>query len=38
MMEASLVALAGKGRVLTHAELNGYLDRIGFEPQLQELN
>jgi hypothetical protein len=38
MMEASLVALAGKGRVLTHAELNEYLDRLGFEPQLQELN
>ncbi len=38
MMEASLVALAGKGRVLTHAELDEYLDRLGFEPQLQELN
>ena len=38
MMEASLVALAGKGRALTHAELNEYLDRLGFEPQLQELN
>jgi hypothetical protein len=38
MMEASLVALAGKGRVLTHAELDDYLDRLGFEPQLQELN
>jgi hypothetical protein len=38
MMEASLVALAGKGRVLTHAELEDYLDRLGFEPQLQELN
>jgi hypothetical protein len=38
MMEASLVALAGKGRVLTHPELNEYLDRLGFEPQLQELN
>jgi hypothetical protein len=38
MMEASLVALAGKGRTLTHAELNDYLDRLGFEPQLQELN
>ena len=38
MMEASLVALAAKGRTLTHAELNEYLDRLGFEPQLQELN
>ena len=38
MMEASLIALAGKGRVLTDAELNEYLDRLGFEPQLRELN
>jgi hypothetical protein len=38
MMEASLVALAGKGRALTHPELDEYLDRLGFEPQLQELN
>jgi len=38
MMEAALVALAAKGRSLTHAELNEYLDRLGFEPQLQELN
>ena len=38
MMEAALVALAAKGRTLTHAELNEYLDRLGFEPQLQELN
>jgi hypothetical protein len=38
MMEAALVALAGKGRSLTHAELNEYLDRLGFEPQIQELN
>jgi hypothetical protein len=30
MMEAALVAISGKGRKLTHAELN--------EPQLQELN
>jgi hypothetical protein len=38
MMEASLVALAGKGRALTPDEYNEYLDRLGFEPQLQELN
>lgn len=38
VMEASLVALAAKGRTLTRAELNEYLDRLGFEPQLQELN
>jgi hypothetical protein len=38
MMEAALIAIAGKGRVLTHDELDEMLDRLGFEPQLQELN
>ncbi len=38
MMEAALVALAGKGRPLTREELNEMLDQLGFEPQLQELN
>lgn len=38
MMEAALVAVAGKGRVLTRAELQEMLDRLGFTPQLQELN
>lgn len=38
MMEAALIAIAGKGRVLTHNELDEMLDRLGFEPQLQELN
>jgi hypothetical protein len=38
MMEAALVAAAGKGRSLTYDELNQLLDRIGFEPQMQELN
>jgi hypothetical protein len=38
MMEAALVAVAGKGRKLTHAELTELLDQLGFEPQLQELN
>lgn len=38
MMEAALVAIAGKGRKLTHAELIELLDKLGFEPQLQELN
>ncbi len=38
MMEAALVALAGKGRPLTRQELNAMLDQLGFEPQLQELN
>jgi len=38
MMEAALVAVAGKGRKLTHAELSQLLDQLGFTPQLQELN
>jgi hypothetical protein len=38
MMEAALVAISGKGRALTWPELTELLDRLGFEPQLQELN
>ena len=38
MMEAALVAVSGKGRPLTWDELSQMLDRLGFEPQLQELN
>lgn len=38
MMEAALVAVAGKGRPLTWPELTAMLDQLGFEPQLQELN
>jgi hypothetical protein len=38
MMEAALVAIAGKGRELTRDELNQLIDQLGFEPQLQELN
>ena len=38
MMEAALVAVSGKGRPLTWPELNEMLDKLGFEPQLQELN
>lgn len=38
MMEAALVALAGKGRKLSLAELNQMLDQLNLEPQLQELN
>lgn len=37
MMEAALVAVSGKGRVLTREELNQMLDQLEFEPQLQEL-
>lgn len=38
MMEAALIAVSGKGRVLTRQELSQLLDQLGFEPQLQELN
>ncbi len=38
MMEAALVAVSGKGRALTWPELSEMLDKLGFEPQLQELN
>ncbi len=37
MMEAALVALSGKGRPLTFEELDQMLDKLGFEPQLQDL-
>lgn len=38
MMEAALVAAAGKGRVLSHAELLEIIDQLNLEPQIQELN
>lgn len=38
MMEAALVAAAGKNRILTREELSDLLQKLGFEPQLQELN
>ena len=38
MMEAAIVAVAGKERPLTWTELAEMLDKLGFEPQLQELN
>lgn len=38
MMEAALVAVAGKGRALTWPELTELIDKLGFEPQIQELN
>ncbi len=37
-MEAALVALAGKGRPLSDAEIQELLDRLYLEPQLQQLN
>lgn len=38
MMEAALIAVAGKGRKLTNEELNQLLDQLGLTPQIQELN
>lgn len=38
MMEAALIAVAGKGRKLTYDELNQILDQLGLKPQIQELN
>ncbi len=38
MMEAALIAISGKGRALTREEYNELLDKLDFEPQLQELN
>ncbi len=38
MMEAALIAIAGKGRKLTQEELSKMLDQLRFQPQLQELN
>lgn len=38
MMEAALVAIAGKNRKLTYAELDEILDRMNYQPQIQELN
>jgi hypothetical protein len=38
MMEAALVAISGKGRPLSLDEYNELLDKLDFQPQLQELN
>ena len=38
MMEAALTAYAGKGRVLTHAELNALIDELGLKPNVEVLN
>jgi hypothetical protein len=38
MMEAALIAVAGKGRKLSTEELSELIDQLGFEPQLQQLN
>jgi hypothetical protein len=38
MIEAALVAVAGKGRKLTNDELSQMLDQLDMKPQLQALN
>jgi hypothetical protein len=38
MMEAALVAVAGKGRALTRDELSGMIDRLGMHPHIMSLN
>jgi len=38
VIEAALVAVSGKGRKLTHAELSQLLDQLNIQPQLQVLN
>jgi len=37
MMEATLIAVSGKGRKLTYEEYNALLDQLDFKPQLIEL-
>ena len=37
MMEAALVAASGLNRKLTLEEINEMLDKLNFEPQIQEL-
>ncbi len=38
MMEAALIAIAGKNRKLTHDELSVMLEQLNLHPQLQQLN
>ncbi len=38
MMESALIAVSGKKRALTREEYEELLNKIGFEPSLQELN
>jgi hypothetical protein len=38
MMEAALVAVAGKGRPLTRDELREILHKLNLEPQVHPLN
>jgi len=38
MMEAALIAASGKGRPLTHEELDSLIQQLGWTPTLQKLN
>jgi len=38
VMEAALVAIAGKGRPLTQEEIEDLLERLGMEPTIERLN
>jgi hypothetical protein len=38
MMEAALVAVAGKGRPLTQAELEGLIEQLAMRPHIERLN
>ena len=38
MMEAALIAVSGKKRALTREEYQELIEKLGFEPALQELN
>jgi hypothetical protein len=37
MLEAALIAVSGKGRALTHAELDVLIDQLDLKPQIQRL-
>jgi len=37
MMEAALVAVAGKGRILTTEEIESYIEQLDLKPQIREL-
>ncbi len=38
VIEAALIAVSGKGRKLTFAELSELIDQLGFAPQIQKLS
>jgi hypothetical protein len=38
MMKTAIIAVCGMGRSLANQELKNLLNKLGFEPQIQELN